>query len=180
MIPYIGEIRWFPFDYEVQGWAICDGRMLIINTDTQDLFVMIRNYFGGDGMRTFALPDLRGRAIVGASRNPYQGIGAQYGLETVALTAPQMPAHGHAATAVSAAGDRFTATGARPAGTAFNLYGGGGTVPLSAETVGFAGYGQAHDNMQPFVVLNACICYQGAWPQQQGERETPEAEGGAR
>lgn len=171
MTSYIGEIRWFPFDYEVQGWAICDGRKLTINEDTQALFVLIGTSFGGDGRNTFALPDLRGRAIAGINNNPPQYLGTLFGFESVLLSEKQMPTHSHDAKSVSAAGNRLTANGAIPAGTTFNLYGGGSTVPLSTQMVGFAGYGQPHDNMQPFLVLNACICYQGAFPTRQATSE---------
>ena len=177
MTSCIGEIRWFPFGYETQGWAICDGRLLAITKDTEILFSLIGNYFGGDGRSDFALPDLRGRAIVGTGGNPHQNMGLQYGMETVSLTQQQMPAHTHAATTVASAGNRQTATGARPAGTTFNLYGGGSSVLLDRETVGTEGYGQPHDNMQPFLVLNACICYQGAWPQRSSAEEHDKTEG---
>lgn len=179
MTSYIGEIRWFPFDYEVQGWAACDGRALIINEDTKALFAIIGNYFGGDGRTTFALPDLRGRAIAGINNNPPQYLGTPFGMESVLLTEKQMPTHSHAALSVSAPGNRLTANGALPAGTTFNLYGGGSPVPLSPQTVGYAGYGQPHDNMQPFLVLNACICYQGAFPTRQAVQENDKIEGEA-
>lgn len=179
MTSYIGEIRWFPFDYEVQGWAICDGRELPIDPDTQPLFTLIGSYFGGNGRTTFALPDLRGRAIVGIGGNPPQHLGMSFGMENVLLTEMQMPTHSHTARSLSAVGNRLTANGAIPAGTSFNLYGGGSPVPLSIQTVGFAGYGQAHDNMQPFLVLNACICYRGTYPTRQATPETEKSEGAA-
>lgn len=48
------------------GWAICDGSLLQIQ-NYQELFMMIGNQFGGDGATTFAVPDLRGKMLVGSN-----------------------------------------------------------------------------------------------------------------
>jgi microcystin-dependent protein len=55
----IGEIRMFAGTFEPAGWAYCDGRLLQISTNSA-LFNLIGTTYGGDGMTTFALPDLRG------------------------------------------------------------------------------------------------------------------------
>jgi len=48
------------------GWLLCDGRT-VSRTTYSDLFNAIATTFGiGDGFSTFALPDLRGRMVVGA------------------------------------------------------------------------------------------------------------------
>jgi microcystin-dependent protein len=59
VIPYIGEVRMFGFDFVPFCWAPCDGRLLPIN-DNQVLFSLLGTTFGGDGKTNFALPDLRG------------------------------------------------------------------------------------------------------------------------
>ena len=63
--PYYGEIRPFGGGYAPAGWAICDGSAIRI-ADNPALFNLIGTTFGGDGNTTFCLPDLRGRAPVGA------------------------------------------------------------------------------------------------------------------
>ena len=60
---HIGEIRLFAGDYEPDGWAYCDGRMLDPKQHPE-LFQKIGTTFGGDGKAAFALPDLRGRAPI--------------------------------------------------------------------------------------------------------------------
>jgi len=55
---YIGSISTFAGSYAPEGYIDCDGRMLNIK-DYQILYVVIGNRFGGDGVNTFALPDLR-------------------------------------------------------------------------------------------------------------------------
>ena len=91
--PYVGEIRIFPGNFAPFGWALCDGALMSI-ANYEVLFNLIGTTYGGDGMNTFALPDLRGRAPI------HQGagfiIGQSGGTETVTLAANQLPTHTHA------------------------------------------------------------------------------------
>lgn len=57
--PYIGEITMYPYMFAPQGWLKCEGQLLSINQNAA-LFSLLGTNFGGDGMNTFALPDLRG------------------------------------------------------------------------------------------------------------------------
>lgn len=56
--PIIGSVGFFAGNYVPQGWAPCDGRTLPI-THNEALFSIIGSAWGGDGIKTFALPDLR-------------------------------------------------------------------------------------------------------------------------
>ena len=49
------------------GWAQCDGTLLSI-PGYEALFSLIGTTYGGDGERSFALPDLRGRMVMGADK----------------------------------------------------------------------------------------------------------------
>ncbi|MBN1343650.1 MAG: tail fiber protein [Phycisphaerae bacterium] len=69
MEAFIGLIIPWPMNWAPQNWLPCDGRLLQI-VNYQALFSLIWNQFGGDGRVTFALPDLRGRAPVGAGQGP--------------------------------------------------------------------------------------------------------------
>jgi microcystin-dependent protein len=64
--PFIGQVCTFAFDFCPKGFAPADGRLMAINTQTP-LFAVLGTIYGGDGVTTFALPDLRGRTAVGAS-----------------------------------------------------------------------------------------------------------------
>ena len=64
LTPFIGQIQPYSFDFAPQGWATCDGQLLPINQN-QALFALLGTQFGGNGVQTFALPDLRGRNIIG-------------------------------------------------------------------------------------------------------------------
>ena len=56
--PYLGEVVLYAFNFAPHNWSPCIGQLLPISQNTQ-LFLSIRNEFGGDGVSTFALPDYR-------------------------------------------------------------------------------------------------------------------------
>jgi len=58
MDPFLGEIRLFAGNYAPTDWALCQGQLLPINQNTA-LFAILGTVYGGDGISTFALPDLR-------------------------------------------------------------------------------------------------------------------------
>lgn len=58
MNPFIGEIRLFGFNYAPKDWALCEGQLLQIS-QFNVLFAAIGTTYGGDGMTTFALPNLQ-------------------------------------------------------------------------------------------------------------------------
>ena len=55
---YLGEVRPFACNYAPQRWARCEGQLLPIMQNTA-LFSILNKAYGGDGSRTFAIPDLR-------------------------------------------------------------------------------------------------------------------------
>ncbi|MBL7979426.1 MAG: tail fiber protein [Bacteroidetes Order II. Incertae sedis bacterium] len=89
----IGEIRMFTGTYEPSGWCWCDGRSMTI-ADNQVLYAVIGTTYGGDGVRTFNLPNLNGRTPLGTDANI--PIGATGGANQVTLNASNMPPHTHA------------------------------------------------------------------------------------
>lgn len=171
----LGEIRLFSYNKVPDGWHLCDGTLLPIGQNTA-LFSLIGNFYGGDGIKTFGLPDLRGRAIVGAvyqaeesSSFPYL-VSASGGTETVVLTMQQMPQHRHEVRISDAPGTTAKLQGGVYAAVrsplAQNLYGKMPETPVAIEpkTIGAAGSGRAHDNMQPFLALEYCIALTGSYP----------------
>lgn len=155
------------FNFAPRGWAFCDGQILPINQN-QSLYSLLGTTYGGDGRTTFALPDLRGRTPthVGAADGGSQhSLGTRSGEETHTLSTGEMPTHQHTAMVSSDA-----ATAPVPEGNALSaslneLYvDAASLVSLQAGTVGNVGGGQAHNNMQPYLVLNFCIALQGLFP----------------
>ena len=106
----LGEIRGFAGNFVPRNWAFCSGQILAINSN-QSLFSILGAVYGGDGRSTFGLPDLRGRAIVGAGQGNglhNRPLGSTTGHETHTLSVSEMPAHTHVATATSASGSGTT------------------------------------------------------------------------
>jgi microcystin-dependent protein len=164
--PYVGEIRMFAGDFAPVDWAICDGSLQAIS-ENPTLFNLIGTTYGGDGVNTFALPDLRSRSPV------HQGgsypIGQSGGVETVTLTVGQLPAHTHVPQASTGANGNPVNT---PAGHVWSGWTGAQfsssapTLDLDPAAVGGTGGAQAHDNMVPFQVVNFIIALYGVYPSQ--------------
>ncbi|UVO54028.1 tail fiber protein [Sphingomonas sp. SUN039] len=62
--PVLGQIIAYGGLQAPKGWSFCDGSLLPIE-DNRGLFTLIGTSFGGDGKTDFALPDLRGKRVVG-------------------------------------------------------------------------------------------------------------------
>lgn len=164
--PFIGMVMPVAFGFVPEGWALCDGQLLPI-ADNTTLFSLLGTSFGGDGRVSFALPDLRGRSPRGSTA---QYPGAKGGVETVTLNEAQMPMHAHLlnasqqeqATRPGPAADKVFAKATFPPGT---LYGEpSAPVALSTQNIPANGGGQAHENMQPYLVVNYIIALQGLYP----------------
>lgn len=173
METYLGEIRIFAGDFAPDNWALCDGRSLDIAA-YPSLYALIGTTFGGDGVDSFNLPDLRGRVPIGHGSGPgltFRALGQAIGSETTALSAVQMPSHGHALRAGTAAEagtpvGNFAGQVAQSDGTLYYKPPAASppTPPaegtLAPETVATAGGGEAHCNMMPSVMVNFIICIQ--------------------
>lgn len=161
---YLGEIRLFPYFAGVpKNWRLCNGAILPVAQYTA-LFSLIRNYYGGDGKTTFALPDLRGRAPIHFMPNT---IGISMGSETSTLTIPTLPGHTHPFNASGADGTVSANNGNFLADTSpVNIFAStlGAITTLSPGSIVPTGAGQAHANMQPYLVLEYCIAMEGVFP----------------
>ncbi len=164
--PYVGEIRMGGWNFAPVGWALCDGSPLQIS-EYQALFQLIGTLYGGDGVSTFALPDLRGRLPVHVG--PGFALGQVGGTETVTLTAAQMPAHSHPFLCSTNPGASRNPGGNVPAtvvaGSAYAQN--PPTTALASASIGSAaGGGQPHDNMQPYLCVTFIISLFGIFPSQ--------------
>ena len=165
---YIGEIRMFAGNFAPVDWAFCNGQVLAIS-DNDALFNLIGTTYGGDGLTTFALPNLQSRVPI------HQGGGTVLaqtgGTETVTLTGAQMPVHNHLLQATSNGSVLAPAANALPAtvvsaqqGTTLYGTGSGKPVTLQAGTIGANTAGQPHSNIQPYVALSYIIALYGIYP----------------
>lgn len=164
---YTGEIRLFGFSYAPRDWAFCNGVLLAIAEHTA-LFSLLGTNFGGDGRTNFGLPELRGRVPIhqgqGPTLSPYY-MGQPGGAEAIRLTLPQIPSHTHAPRCSDQPGNQQVPSGAVPADeghAGFQLY--QTTAEKEMQPTSAAGGDQPHYNLQPFLVVNYCICLDGIYP----------------
>jgi microcystin-dependent protein len=167
--PFLGEIRMFCFNFAPKGWAQCNGQLMPIQQN-QALFALLGTTFGGDGISTFALPDLRGRMAnhqgTGAGLTD-RVIGEVGGAETVILTTAQLPNHSHPLVANSALASTRHPAGNFLAESVGPIYSPtANETELNAHAIGQTGSDRPVDILPPFLTLNFCIALQGIFPSQ--------------
>jgi len=165
--PFLSEIRIASFSILPRGWAYCNGQLLSI-AQNQALFSLLGTTYGGDGITTFALPNLQGRLPLFAG-NQYT-LGETSGTYNQTLLTNEMPSHTHTVMATTAA-----ATASNPEGQAFATAASGvgsaygpvvATVVLAPQAVGLTGSSFPHDNTMPILALNFMIAIAGIYPSQ--------------
>ena len=133
---FLGEIRSFAGNFAPGGYMPADGRLMPINQYTA-LFSILGTTYGGDGRSTFALPDLRGRTIIGTGMGAGltdRVTGEQTGSEQITLTQNHLPAHVH------------------------------GLPPAGQDVTAATGGGQPFDTMQPSLAMSLLIATEGIFP----------------
>jgi microcystin-dependent protein len=162
--PFVSEIRIMSFQFPPRGWALCNGQLLPINQNMA-LFSLLGTTYGGDGRVNFALPDFRGRTPIHVGNG--HSLGEKGGEQSHTLTLNEMPQHTHLIQLSNApghpgpvAGEMLSASGdeKRFSTSVSN------TELSGANNITHTGGGQAHLNMQPFLVLSFCIALQGIFP----------------
>ncbi len=164
--PFLGEIFMFAGNFAPAGWALCSGQLMAISQNTA-LFALLGTTYGGDGVSTFALPDLRGRIPVHPGSGFVQG--EVTGTETVTLVPVQIPVHSHQlnvslgnssadtpsvddeAADTTLAGVRIYTPPATP-------------TTMSPAAIGANLGGQPHENRMPYLAVNFIIALNGIFP----------------
>jgi len=165
----LGTIMIFAGNFAPRGWALCNGQLLSIAQNTA-LFSILGTTYGGDGRVTFGLPDLRGRAPIGAGQGPGLAnitLGEAAGSENVTLLSSQMPAHTHLVAASQSANATSPANAfpSNDSRDALNIYAGtsDGTT-MNPQMIGTAGGNQPVGTRNPFLGINYIICTEGIFP----------------
>ncbi|HTW82594.1 MAG TPA: tail fiber protein [Candidatus Sulfotelmatobacter sp.] len=173
--PYLGEIRLFAGNFAPAGWMTCDGQLLAV-ADYDTLFDLIGTTYGGDGVNTFALPNLAARVPLhmGTGSASTYTLAQTGGVTTVQLTSATIPSHTHAVIA-----DGNAATTGNPSGAYYadvapkTLYStpGGAHNPhpttyrsFNSAMLAMQGGSQPHDNMQPYLAITFIIAIYGVYP----------------
>lgn len=170
---YIGQIQPFGFNFAPRNWAMCNGQILSVSQNTA-LFSLLGTMYGGNGTSTFGLPNLQSRVPMHmGTLNGEQFVeGEVGGVETVTLHISNLPSHNHAFLGAGSDGNSANVADGQTLaniGTKNpppdNYYAPDTTPqPLNAGSITQTGNNQAHDNRQPYLTLNWCICMFGVYP----------------
>ncbi|MBO9636241.1 MAG: phage tail protein [Chitinophagaceae bacterium] len=178
MTGVLAYITAFGGNFAPRGWAVCYGQLMPISQNTA-LFSLIGTFYGGDGKSTFALPDLRGRAIVGAGQGPglsIYDIGQQGGTENTTLLASELPVHTHPIqlgfTPKCSSGNGSTNGPANttyaPLSSGANAFSSTSNTKMKAYNAtvntGPTGPGLPFSNRNPYLALTYLICLSGVFP----------------
>ncbi len=163
--PYIGMLLLVPYNFQPLNWVFCDGRLLNI-ADNDALFALIGTTYGGDGVQTFGVPDLRGRSAIHAGTGgglATHALGEQGGTENVTLSTLQMPGHTHLFRCTNQGQASSIPTNCVPA-SGPQVYGPAASGTLDVRTVSSVGGNQQHNNIEPYVALNWIMSLYGVFP----------------
>lgn len=167
---FLGEIRIFSGAFAPTQWALCNGQLMPISQNTA-LFSLLGTTYGGNGINTFALPNLLQRVPLQPGQGPgltERFLGEEGGEAQHALTMGEMPAHTHtlqaaAGNALSRAanGHMFATVNTpvppfHPPGTSLGT--------MAPSTLPPAGGSVPHNNLQPYLTLTFIIALQGIYP----------------
>ena len=161
LIPY-GTIIQSAAPSVPEGWLLCDGAS-ILKATYLNLFNAIGYTYGGSGT-SFNVPDIRGRAAIGSGTGAglsSRALASTGGTEMHTLGEGEIPSHTHSSNAIGGSVGLITSNGANTASIGLdgtpnepNLF-----ASLPALTINNTGGGGAHNNMQPFIVMNYLIKY---------------------
>jgi microcystin-dependent protein len=142
------------------GWVLCDGTAYSRTVTYNTLFGVIgTNYGVGNGSTTFNVPNLKGKVPVGldSTQTEFDALNETGGAKTHALTESEMPRHQHGASPAMIIGTgsggiaNYSPTGNNPQeGLNTTFTGGSGSVQSASN-------GVAHNNLQPYIVVNYII-----------------------
>jgi microcystin-dependent protein len=172
--PYVGEIRLLSFPRIPNGWFACDGSLLPIS-QYDVLFVLLGTTYGGDGISTFGVPDLRGQLPLhmgtGQGLTP-RVLGQAGGAENVTLLTANMPQHAHTYAATSSVASATAPSSSLELGALSNdkMY-----ATTTTGAIGFAmtpaaissiGGNLPHENTMPTLTVSFCIAWADIFPSQ--------------
>ena len=170
--PFVAEIRIFPFNFAPSGWAFCNGQTMPIDQNTA-LFSLLGTTYGGDGITTFALPNLQGSAPLMPGEGPglsLYNLGQSGGEANLTLTQSEMPSHRHTARGNSGSGTQSSPANSDWASAKIlrqsaKLYAlGEANTTMNSQALSTIGGNLPHNNMPPYLMLNFCIALQGVFP----------------
>jgi microcystin-dependent protein len=175
---YVGQITMFGGNFAPRGFAFCNGQLQSI-AQNQALFSLIGTTYGGDGVTTFALPNLQSRLAIHMGQGPGLSnyvIGQNGGAPSVTLTTATTPTHTHnlvatagPANTVSVGSSVLPATAGGVSGVEFYatpVQGQPALIPVAMNSGVCSNNGgsQPHPNLMPSLCISFVIALQGIFP----------------
>lgn len=151
---YLGTIGAVAYAWPNDGWALADGATIPISQNDA-LYAVLGTTYGGDGVRLFALPDLRGRGLLGQGVAPGRtpaAVGTASGQERTTILPNHLPPHEHPVAlggAVGAGGSGMAASG---------------TGAVQAMPTSVVGAGDPIALGPPTLVASYIVCITGLFP----------------
>lgn len=171
MDAFIGEIRIFGFSFPPQNWAWCNGQSVAV-AQNPTLNAVIGTLYGGNATN-FKLPNLQGSTVAdqgtGTGLTP-RTVASQWGSSFQTLSYAQMPNHQHALNGMTTPVANVTNVPTNTSHLARTInqadYSSVNTADttMAAQMIGVQGGGQMHENRQPYLAMNFCICLYGDFP----------------
>jgi len=178
MQPYLGMIFAFGGNFAIYGFQMCNGQTLSISQNTA-LFSILGTYYGGNGVNTFQLPDLRGRVSIHQGTGlglPTYVVGEVGGSDSTTILYNNMPIHTHNLNANNGDGttgvpannvilSKGPVTGSGPSASVGKIYTTAtSNVTLSPNAIGTAGGSVPISIVQPYLTVTYLIAMVGIFP----------------
>lgn len=173
--PYVAQIQIFGFNFAPRNYAFCNGQQVAISQN-QALFSIIGTTYGGNGVTTFALPNIQDQTIMNWGQGPgltNYALGQQSGVAEVTLNQSQIPQHAHNPVqgyAPDNKADFFLSPsqngwiGARAVTPSLFATAPTPGASFAAQVISTTGGQQPHQNEQPYLCMNFCIALYGIFP----------------
>ena len=178
MDEYIGIVKLFAGNFAPRGWMFCDGSLLSISRNSA-LFSILGTTYGGDGITTFALPNLKGRMALGAgtvdSRQSYT-LGEAAGTSQNTILSSNMPSlagfqlkvknqNGNSATPSATSSIAISGIpNGREFTTVASFVDDTPDTAINPASITYIGQNIPVNNMPPYLGLNYIICVEGIYP----------------
>ncbi|KMQ66033.1 tail protein [Chryseobacterium angstadtii] len=179
MDEYIGIVKLFAGNFAPRGWMFCDGSLLRIASNSA-LFSILGTTYGGNGIDTFALPNLKGRMALGAGNvnaNEFYPLGVVAGTTQNTILTQNLPSIGAGfqlkvanvnATVSAPSATTSIAMSGTQVGRDFNAVPSFASVDpdtaINARSISYVGQNLPMNNMPPYLGLNYIICIEGIYP----------------
>ncbi len=164
---YLATILLFAGNFAPRNFAFCHGQLLPIAQNSA-LFSLLGTMYGGDGRTTVGLPDLRGRAPIGAGQGidlSNYNLGSRGGDEEQVLSSGMLPSHSHDLNTSSASSVSSNPSGAVLAvSNEDNFIVATPDQVMAGDAIGDAGDSQPVSIIQPYQAINYIICVSGLFP----------------